>query len=188
MNWLSIFPLVHAEGWVKQLSVPLFTGVIGWITNWTGVLMLFYPIRFVGIRIPGLRTLAQLLPRKVLEVPIGLARGRFGWQGIIPSRAGKMGSIAVDKGLTKLGTTTEFYEQLDPNAIADHILKTSQHEIDEIIDKLMIRHYPGLWANIPPSLRSAIHTRVEAQLPRIAHELTKEIGANIDQLLDVSCA
>jgi uncharacterized membrane protein YheB (UPF0754 family) len=185
MNWFSIFPLVHAEGWVKELSVPLFTGVIGWITNWTGVLMLFYPIRFVGIRIPGLRTLAQLLPRKVLEVPIGLARGRFGWQGIIPSRAGKMGSIAVDKGLTKLGTTTEFYEQLDPNAIADHILKTSQHEIDEIIDKLMIRHYPGLWANIPPSLRSAIHTRVEAQLPRIAHELTKEIGANIDQLLDV---
>jgi len=33
-----------------------------------------------------------------------------------------MGSIAVDKGLTKLGTPSEFYEQLDPNAIAEHIL------------------------------------------------------------------
>jgi len=33
--------------------------------------MLFYPIRFSGIRIPGLKTLAQFLPRKVLEVRWG---------------------------------------------------------------------------------------------------------------------
>jgi hypothetical protein len=77
----TIFPLVHVEGFIKHLSVPLFTGVIGWITNWTGVLMLFYPIKFIGIRIPGLKTLAQFLPRKVLEVPLGLTSGRFGWQG-----------------------------------------------------------------------------------------------------------
>ncbi len=185
MDWSSIFPLIHAEGLVKHLSVPLFTGVIGWITNWTGVLMLFYPIKFKGIRIPGMKTLAQFLPRKILEVPVGLALGRFGWQGIIPSRAAKMGSIAVDKGLTKLGTTTEFYEQLDPNAIADHILKTSRHEIDRIIDRLMKQYYPTLWANIPPSVRAAIHARVEAQLPELVRALTQEIGANIDQLLDV---
>jgi uncharacterized membrane protein YheB (UPF0754 family) len=185
VDWSSIFPLVHTEGLIKHLSVPLFTGVIGWITNWTGVLMLFYPVQFKGIRIPGLTVFAQFLPRKVLEVPVGLALGRFGWQGIIPSRAAKMGSIAVDKGLTKLGTTTEFYQQLDPNAIAEHILATSRHEIDNIIDRLMRTYYPTLWSNVPPSLRQAIHSRVEAQLPRIVHELTREIGVNIDQLLDV---
>jgi uncharacterized membrane protein YheB (UPF0754 family) len=185
MNWSSFFPLVHTSGWVKHLSVPLFTGIIGWITNWTGVLMLFYPVKFKGIRIPGLKVFAQFLPRKVLEVPVGLALGRFGWQGIIPSRAAKMGSIAVDKGLTKLGTPTEFYEQLDPNAIAEHILTTSRHEIDKIIDRLMRTYYPTLWSNVPPSVRQAIHGRVEAQLPRIVYELTREIGVNIDQLLDV---
>jgi uncharacterized membrane protein YheB (UPF0754 family) len=181
----TIFPLVHVEGFIKHLSVPLFTGVIGWITNWTGVLMLFYPIKFIGIRIPGLKTLAQFLPRKVLEVPLGLTSGRFGWQGIIPSRAAKMGSIAVDKGLTKLGTPTEFYQQLDPNAIAEHILSTSRHEIDHIIDRLMKQHYPLLWSNVPPSFRQAIHARVDSELPGIVHELTKEIGLNIDQLLDI---
>ena len=185
MDLSAIFPLVHAEGIIKHISVPLFTGVIGWITNWTGVLMLFYPVKFKGIRIPGLKTLAQFLPRKVLEVPIGLIHGRFGWQGIIPSRAAKMGSIAVDKGLMKLGTPTEFYQQLDPNAIAEHILNTSQHEIDHIIDRLMMRYYPLLWANVPASLRQAIHARVASELPDIVHELTKEIGLNIDQLLDV---
>ncbi len=187
MDWLwSLFPLVHTDkAWLKELSVPLFTGVIGWITNWTGVLMLFYPIQFKGIRIPGLKTVAQWLPRKVLEVPVGLTVGKFGWQGIIPSRAAKMGSIAVDKGLTKLGTTTEFYQQLDPTAIAEHILVTSRAEIDQVIDRLMQRYYPTVWANVPASVRAAIQSRVEAQLPEIVHELTQEIGVNIDQLLDL---
>ncbi|MGD9530568.1 hypothetical protein [Pseudonocardia sp.] len=148
-----IFPLVHADGWVAHISVPLFTGVIGWVTNWSGVWMLFHPVRFRGVRVPGLRTVAQFLPRKVLEVPLGLQRGCIGWQGIIPSRAAKMGSIAVDKGLTKLGTTAEFYEQLDPEAIADHILSTSRDEIERIVDRLMRRHYPTVWANLPPGVR-----------------------------------
>jgi uncharacterized membrane protein YheB (UPF0754 family) len=187
VDWFwSLFPLVKTDNQLfKHLSVPLFTGIIGWITNWTGVLMLFYPIKFKGIRIPGLKTLAQFLPRKVLEVPVGLTKGKFGWQGIIPSRAAKMGSIAVDKGLTKLGTTTEFYQQLDPEAIAEHILLTSRAELDQVIDRLMQRYYPTVWANVPPSVRQAILGRVEAQLPEIVHELTREIGVNIDQLLDV---
>ncbi|SHK13641.1 hypothetical protein SAMN05443637_10317 [Pseudonocardia thermophila] len=185
MELAAIFPLVQAEGWVRHLSVPLFTGVIGWITNWTGVWMLFYPIRFKGVRVPGLKTLSHLLPRKVLEVPLGLTQGKIGWQGIIPSRAAKMGSIAVDKGLTKLGTPTEFYEQLDPNAIAEHILATSRAEIDSIVDRLMRTHYPVLWANVPAGVRAAIHARVEAQLPRIVYDLTREIGEHIDQLLDI---
>jgi uncharacterized membrane protein YheB (UPF0754 family) len=185
VDWLSVFPLVHADGWLKAVSVPLFTGVIGWITNWTGVLMLFYPVAYKGVRIPGLKVFAQFLPRKMLEVPVGLTNGRFGWQGIIPSRAAKMGSIAVDKGLTKLGTPTEFYEQLDPNAIAEHILASSRHEIDGVIDRLMRTYYPTLWGGVPHAVRQSINRRVEAQLPTIVHELTREIGVNIDQLLDV---
>jgi hypothetical protein len=122
----ALIPLWHTEGWIKYVSVPVFTGVIGWVTNWTGVLMLFYPVRFRGVRVPGLKTLSHLLPRRVLEVPLGLDLGRFGWQGIIPSRAAKIGSIAIDKGLTKLGTQSEFYERLDPNAISEHLLNSSR--------------------------------------------------------------
>ncbi len=32
---------------LKQISIPVFTGVIGYVINWTGVWMLFHPIRFV---------------------------------------------------------------------------------------------------------------------------------------------
>ncbi len=40
---------------MKQLSVSLFTGAIGYVVNWTGVWMLFHPVRFVGFRVPGWR-------------------------------------------------------------------------------------------------------------------------------------
>lgn len=181
----ALIPLWHTEGWIKYLSVPIFTGVIGWVTNWTGVLMLFYPLRFRGVRIPGLKTLSHLMPRRVLEVPLGLQLGRFGWQGIIPSRAAKMGSIAIDKGLTKLGTQSEFYEQLDPNAISEHLLASSRDEVHEMVDRIMRRHYPAVWANLPEQVRHAVHARVEAQLPEVVSKVTNGIGANIDQLLDV---
>ena len=35
---------------LKDLSIPLFTGAIGYLTNWSGVWMLFYPVRFAGWR------------------------------------------------------------------------------------------------------------------------------------------
>src|SRR5687767_3397704 len=100
-----------------MLTIPLFSGAIGYLTNWTGVWMLFYPVRFVGVKVPGLATLAGVLPRKVQEIP-GIMHGGLGWQGIIPSRAAKMGSIAVDKGIAKLGSAGDFYKQLEPDAIA----------------------------------------------------------------------
>ncbi|MEO6885423.1 MAG: hypothetical protein ABI232_03935, partial [Jatrophihabitantaceae bacterium] len=88
---------------VDLISIPLFTGVIGYITNWTGVLMLFKPLKFHGITVPGLKFLFPLLPRRVRILPLINYTGGLGWQGIVPSRADKMASIAVDKGLGKLG-------------------------------------------------------------------------------------
>ncbi|MGH2804783.1 MAG: hypothetical protein ACRDL4_17320, partial [Thermoleophilaceae bacterium] len=95
-----------------MITIPLFSGAIGYATNWTGVWMLFNPLRFRGLRVPGLAALAQLLPRKLQEIP-GVMHGGAGWQGIIPSRAAKMGSIAVDKGIAKLGGPRDFYGRLD---------------------------------------------------------------------------
>ncbi len=46
---------IHPTILLELLTIPLFTGIIGYITNWTGVLMLFRPIAFHGVRLPGLR-------------------------------------------------------------------------------------------------------------------------------------
>ena len=169
---------------ISLVTVPFFMGGIGYVTNWTGVWMLFEPLKFKGVKVPGLRKVAELLPRKVQDVP-GIMNGGLGWQGIIPSRAAKMGSIAVDKGIAKVGGASEFYDKLEPEKMAQHIIDSSRGDIRELVDTAVQREHPQLWRQLTPDLREAVHERVERQFPDIVHTVTDEIGKNIDQLLDV---
>ena len=111
-------------------------------------------------------------------------QGGVGWQGIIPSRAAKMGSIAVDKGIAKLGSPADFYRRLDPERIAEHILDTAREDIRQVVNGSWngsIRT-PGADCRARPN---AVHARVEQQLPDIVRTVTDEIGDHIDQLLDI---
>lgn len=91
------------------LSIPLSAGIIGYITNYLGVMMLFYPIEWKGI--PIFRWDQQ---------PFGL----FGWQGIVPARRVVMASRIVDVTITKLLKITEIFGMLDPNKLAELLLPT----------------------------------------------------------------
>lgn len=180
---------IEIPGWLAGLPwdlimIPITTAIIGYYTNWLGIKMLFYPINLHGIRVPGLQKIASLLPRKIQQIP-GIREGVIGWQGIIPSKAEKMGSIAVDKGIKKLGSEREFYEQLDPDAISEHILATAEEDIHEVTEEVIRQHYGRTWESLPPGVQEEIHDRVEAQLPVIIEEVTANIGEHIDDLLDV---
>jgi hypothetical protein len=68
---------------LKEVTIPIFSGFIGYATNWSGVWMLFNPLEFKGFRVPGLRRLAHVLPRRIQQIPgvmrqDGLDRGRQG--------------------------------------------------------------------------------------------------------------
>jgi uncharacterized membrane protein YheB (UPF0754 family) len=166
------------------ITVPVVTGVIGYTTNWTGVLMLFYPVHFRGWRAEWLRSLSRMLPYKLRQVP-GVMVGGIGWQGIVPSRAAKMGSLAVDSGIAKLGTPQEFFKQLDPEKLAEQIVVSTGDEIPRIVERVMAREHPRLWRDLPPQFKTLAIERVQQQLPEIVGTLTSEIGEHIDQLVDV---
>ncbi len=169
---------------VELITVPIFTGLIGYITNWSGVIMLFQPVRFYGTRLPGLKLLWPFLPRRVQVIPAISKDGRFGWQGIVPSRADKMASIATDKALLKVGSMGDFYREFDPDAIAEHLAKTARGEIRGIVERIMETEHPQLWHDLPPQLKQAVFDRIDAQLPDIIRELTRTLGEHIDQLID----
>jgi uncharacterized membrane protein YheB (UPF0754 family) len=170
---------------IKDISIPIFTGVIGYVTNWTGIWMLFNPLEFKGFKVPGLSYLAKLAPRKIQQIP-GVMHGGIGWQGIIPSRAAKMGSIAVDKTIAKIGSASDFYESLEPELLAEHITRTSREDIRDLVEETLLEQNPQLWRDLPPAVRQRIHDRVQEQLPEIIREVVVDrIGSNIDQLLDV---
>jgi uncharacterized membrane protein YheB (UPF0754 family) len=167
------------------ITVPFFTGAIGYVTNWTGIWMLFEPVQFKGVHVPGLSKIVHgIMPRKIQQIP-GLMNGGLGWQGIIPSRAAKMGSIAVDKGIAKVGSPKDFYDQLEPRRIAQHMLESARGDIRGMVEEIMQRDHPDLWNELPPQLRERVHRRVQDQLPDIVRSITDELGENIDQLLDV---
>jgi uncharacterized membrane protein YheB (UPF0754 family) len=145
---------------VEVLLIPVVAAVIGFTTNWLAVRMMFYPLAFRGV-------------------------GRVGWQGVIPSRAARMGSISVDKGLAKLGSLDEFYQQLDPERLAEHVVASSRQDVRDLVERIVVREHPQLWADLPPRMREAIFRRVEARLPELVESITHDIGEGIDQLMDL---
>lgn len=169
---------------VDLVTIPLFTGVIGFVTNWSGVVMLFQPLHFHGARVPGLKLLYPLLPRRVQIIPAFSDDGRLGWQGIVPSRVDKMASISVDKALAKVGSISDFYHQLEPDKVADQLLATAQGEIDQVITQIMEREHPQLWRDLPSGVKAAILLRVRRELPSIVRRITDQVGEHIDQLID----
>ena len=133
--------------------------------------MLFYPVQFKGVRVPGLTGDPQLLPRKVQQIP-GVTHGGVGWQGIIPSRAAKMGSIAVDKGIAKLGSPRTSTSSSSPTRSPSTSSTTARDDIRDVVERIMEREHPQLWDDLPPRVREAVHERVQEQLPdivRIGH-------------------
>jgi hypothetical protein len=90
----------------KYLSIPISSAIIGYFTNWIGVKMLFYPIRWVGI--PFYRIEGQ---------PLGL----IGWQGIVPAKRVLMSNRLVDVTLSKLISIPEIFRKLDPSIMASLI-------------------------------------------------------------------
>jgi uncharacterized membrane protein YheB (UPF0754 family) len=95
-----------------------------------------------------------------------------------------MGSISVDKAISKLGTPREFFEQLEPEKMAEHIVSLFEPEIPVIVERTMRREQPTMWHDLPPRVKEAVYARVQSQLPDIVRQVTQEIGIYIDQLLD----
>lgn len=178
---LSFLPDIRWE----LLLIPLITGFIGYGTNWVAIRLLFYPTDHIGFTFPGLKALAPSLPKKLQQIP-GVVDGRVGWQGIIPSRSARMGTIAAEKGIAKIGTELEFYERFDPDRIATHIVTHSRDEIRELTEEIMEEEYPELWRSAPRPTKEFIHSRVQDRLPVIADDITDKIGDNIDELLDIN--
>lgn len=149
----------HPDWW-KYASIPVVAALVGWGTNWVAIRLTFYPLEFVGIR-PFL-----------------------GWQGIIPSKAGRMAGIFVDSTMSRLGTVDEVFEEMDPDKIAGHVLTSLLPRMEEITDEVMLETHPILWENLPRAMKDAYYRRVEEALPELVHNLMKDVGRQVESLLD----
>lgn len=157
---LGLWPFLGDLEFWKYVSIPFVAGLVGWGTNWAAIELTFKPLRFVGIR-PFL-----------------------GWQGIIPSKAGRMAAIFVDSTMIKLGTLPELFQQMEPEKIGDQVVRVIRPRLRRYTDEIMFREDDQVWRNTPEVVKERIYERVEGSLPDLVDGLLEETSRRIDELVD----
>jgi uncharacterized membrane protein YheB (UPF0754 family) len=150
------------DHWYIDLSIPLVAAVIGYLTKLVAIRMMFEPIEFVGFRRPYL-----------------------GWQGIVPRRAARMASIAVDTMTRELISASEVVARLDPDLIAKEIAEPMRKATEEVVAEIMAEYQPGIWEALPEALRSMIISRAQAEAPQMIREVLADIQNDVDAVFDL---
>lgn len=146
---------------LKYWSIPIIAGLIGLFTNWLAIQLTFHPLEFVGIK------------------PF------FGWQGIIPSKIEKMANIVVDKSISKLGTLSELFKEMEPDKIAAHLIESTSLRIEEYTDEIMLEKNPVLWENLPAAVKRRLYARARKLLPTVIDQIVSDMTDQIEDLVDV---
>jgi uncharacterized membrane protein YheB (UPF0754 family) len=123
--------------------------------------MMFRPLEFVGIR-PYL-----------------------GWQGIVPRRAARMASIAVDTMTRDLISAGEVISRLDPDRVAAELDEPMRRSTAEITREVLAEFQPGLWDVLPEPVRRLTVARVQAELPAIVRSVLADIQRDVDAVFDL---
>ena len=158
-SWTEITQDFGAN-WLVYLSMPFVAAFVGWSTKIVALEMLYRPIEFKGI-------------------------GPFGWQGIVPRRAGKVGSKTIDLLTSNLLKPEELLDRIDADEAVEALRGPLTQAVDEISRDLAEEIRPGLWDALPEAGRQAIQTRMQAQAPRITENMLNELKADLSRYVDL---
>ncbi len=159
----------HPE-FFAMLTIPPVTALVTWLHVWMALKMLFYPIKFWGIRIP--------------KFPFFGLPG-IGWQGIVPRKAGKISGVIVDQTLSKLGSLDEFFQAMEPEQMATFITETVDSNLEMLIDEIMLERSEALWGNVPYAVKRRIYAQAHQALPDIMQSLVTDLTYHVEDLVDM---
>lgn len=158
-TWEEIQPDI-TENWWVYLSMPFVAAFVGYITKLLFLQMLYKPLEFKGI-------------------------GPFGWQGIVPRRAGKVAATTIDLLTTNLLKPEELIDKMNPAEAVEELRGPLTQVIDDLARELAEEVRPGLWNSLPESGRQAVFNRVHAAAPGITAKLLDEMRADLGRYVDI---
>mmetsp|Transcript_73190 Transcript_73190/g.206964 ORF Transcript_73190/g.206964 Transcript_73190/m.206964 type:complete len:440 (-) Transcript_73190:95-1414(-) len=135
------------------MTIPLVAATVGFVTNWVGVQMLFYPLSTIG---------PELYRAK--DSPYGL----LCWQGVVPTKAVKMGGRLVEIVTARLLSLPEAFSRLDPDRMADLL----QPSVEEAIRR--DAPHGRIWAIL---VRPFLH--------RVLRGVVVELHRDVEDVLDL---
>jgi len=158
-SWHEIKRDVSVNWWI-YLSMPLVAAFVGWSTKIVALEMIYRPLEFKGI-------------------------GPLGWQGIVPRRAGKVGSKTIELLTSNLLKPEELLDRIDAGEAVEALRAPLAQVVDDISRDLAEQIRPGLWDSIPEAGRNAIQTRIKAQAPQLVEKLLDEMKSDLSRYVDL---
>lgn len=160
VDWSVVIDDIQQYWWIYA-AMPVMAALIGYVTKLLAVWMLFNPLEFKGIR------------------PI------FGWQGMIPARAGKMAAIAYDTLTNGLVDLQEVMGRIDPDDLVRELQGPLNQAVEDLARELLAEYQPDLWESLPEAVRKLLIKRVQGQAPAVVKMLVREITSDIHAVVDV---
>ncbi|MDG4667745.1 DUF445 domain-containing protein [Mycobacterium sp. 236(2023)] len=149
-----------SDYWWVYLSMPIVAAFVGWSTKIVALEMLYRPTEFKGI-------------------------GPFGWQGIVPRRAGKVGSKTIELLTSNLLKPEELLDRIDVDEAIEALRDPLSQAVDAISRDVAEQIRPGLWDALPEAGRQAVQARIAAQVPTITENMLNEVKSDLNRYLDV---
>ncbi len=146
--------------WIIYFSMPLVAAFVGWSTKIVAMEMIYRPLEFKGI-------------------------GPIGWQGIIPRRAGKVGSTTIELLTSNLLKPEELVSRIDAREAVEVLREPLAASINDIARDVAEEIRPGLWDSLPEAGRQAILNRIHSQAPRITEKMLNEMQADLSRFVDL---
>jgi uncharacterized membrane protein YheB (UPF0754 family) len=146
--------------WFIYLSMPFVAAFVGYTTKLVALQMLYRPIEFVGI-------------------------GPFGWQGVVPRRAGKTAALTIQMLTDKLLKPEEMLDKIDAKQAVEELREPLTRTADEMARELAEQVRPGLWDSLPDAGRKAVLSRVHAAAPGVIDNLLSEMKTDLPRFVDL---
>ena len=149
-----------SANWLIYLSMPFVAAFVGYTTKLLFLQMLYRPLEYRGI-------------------------GWFGWQGIIPRRAGKVAATTIDILTEKLLKPEDLLDKFDARQALEELRGPLEGTIDDIARDIAELIRPGLWDALSEPARRALLARIHAQAPQIVDRLMAEMRADLSRYVDL---
>jgi uncharacterized membrane protein YheB (UPF0754 family) len=160
----KIFNLYYQNFEWQLLLMPLIAGIIGWGTNVLALKMTFYPLEYIGFKWKGYNIL--------------------GWQGIVPEKAGKMASKAVDMITTKLIDIEDQFSKINPKVVAKEMEPRMLDLTRQIFEEAMSQEIP-MWKLLTAKQKDIIFQRAVKEIPKVTEEVMEDVKNNITDIFNL---
>lgn len=141
------------------VTVPVVTAVIGYVTNWAAVKMIFNPREPMGV-------------------------GALSWQGVVYKLAPKFAAeIATTTG--HVLSPADLVERIDLPALIRRLEKTFPAEFDSVVAEALDVVAPGAWGDMAIEAREQVRQMIVSVLADAGQELVATLAASADSVVDL---